>query len=61
MGFGREDAICEQDIAMQILPGSSDDAVLIDVSRRLCNGSKASANGGIRRNELHFESVEGEQ
>ena len=40
MGFGRVGAICEYDIIMQILPGSSDDVGLIDVSEQLCNGSK---------------------
>jgi hypothetical protein len=36
-GFGRAGAICEQDIIMQILPGSSDNAVLINASSRFCN------------------------
>jgi hypothetical protein len=37
MGFGREDAICEYDEIMQILPGSSDDALLINPSRTFGN------------------------
>jgi hypothetical protein len=37
MGVGREDAICEYDEIMQILPGSSDDAPLINASRAFCN------------------------
>jgi hypothetical protein len=32
MGFGREGAICEYIEIMQILPGSSDDATLINAS-----------------------------
>jgi hypothetical protein len=36
-GFGRGGAICEYDEIMQILPGSSDDAVLINASRVICN------------------------
>jgi hypothetical protein len=39
MGFGREGAICEYDKIMQILPGSSDDAVLINASLALGNMS----------------------
>jgi hypothetical protein len=35
--FGREGAICEYDEIMQILPGSSDDARLINASRAICN------------------------
>jgi hypothetical protein len=37
MGFGREGAICEYDKIMQILPGSSDDALLINASRMFGN------------------------
>src|SRR3981189_1850323 len=37
MGSGREGAICEYDEIMQILPGSSDDALLINASRAFGN------------------------
>ena len=37
MGIGREGAVCEYIEIMQILPGSSDDAPLINVSRGFCN------------------------
>jgi hypothetical protein len=37
MSIGREGAICEYIEIMQIPPGSSDDAVLIDASRAICN------------------------
>ena len=37
MGFGREDAICELDVIMQILPGSSDNNFLINASAVICN------------------------
>jgi hypothetical protein len=37
MSFGREDAICEYIEIMQILPGSSDEAVLINASRTFGN------------------------
>jgi hypothetical protein len=36
-GFGREGAICEYIEIMQILPGSSDNPVLINASRAFCN------------------------
>src|ERR1700692_3833151 len=39
MGFGREGAICEYIEIMQILPGSSDEAALINASRAFCNMS----------------------
>jgi hypothetical protein len=43
MSFGREGAICEyMDMIMQILPGSSDDAFLINGSRVICNIARAS-------------------
>jgi hypothetical protein len=35
--IGRVGAICEVDEIMQILPGSSDDARLIDASPAFCN------------------------
>ena len=41
MGFGREGAICEYIEIMQILPGSSDDALLINASR--VNGNMTTA------------------
>ena len=47
MGFGREGAICEYDEIMQILPGSSDDAVLINASRVICNNQRCSRGRGI--------------
>jgi len=37
MGFGRGSAICENDEIMQILPGSSHDALLINVRGGFCN------------------------
>jgi hypothetical protein len=37
MGFGREGAICEYIEIMQILPGSSDGALLINASRAFGN------------------------
>src|SRR6266700_6092196 len=37
MGFGREVAICELDVIMQILPGSSDNEMLINASTRFGN------------------------
>ena len=37
MSFGRESAICENDEIMQIPPGSSDNAELINVPDRFCN------------------------
>ena len=37
MSFGREGAICEYDEIMQILPGSSDNALLINASEAFCN------------------------
>jgi hypothetical protein len=36
-GFGRGDAICECIEIMQILPGSSDNALLINASEAFCN------------------------
>jgi hypothetical protein len=39
MGFGRGKTICEKHIIMQILPGSSDDARLINVLEEFCNSS----------------------
>ena len=36
-GIGREGAICEYIEIMQILPGSSDNALLINASRVICN------------------------
>ena len=43
MSIGREGAICEyMDMIMQILPGSSDDAFLINGSRVICNIARAS-------------------
>jgi hypothetical protein len=40
-GIGREGAICECDEIMQILPGSSDKALLIDSSRMICKTAAA--------------------
>ena len=38
MGIGRGRSICEyMEIVMQILPGSSDEALLINESREFCN------------------------
>jgi hypothetical protein len=37
MSIGREGAVCENDEFMQILPGSSDDAVLVNTSQNFCN------------------------
>jgi hypothetical protein len=37
MGIGREGAVCENDKLMQILPGSSDDAPLVNTSQDFCN------------------------
>jgi hypothetical protein len=37
MGVGRGRAICEYDEIMQILPGSSDEAVLINATTAFCN------------------------
>jgi hypothetical protein len=37
IGFGREGAICEYNEIMQILPGSSDNALLINASGAFCN------------------------
>jgi len=37
MGIGRGRSICEYDEIMQILPGSSDDAQLINASQAICN------------------------
>jgi hypothetical protein len=37
MSIGRGRSICEYDEIMQILPGSSDDATLINASRLICN------------------------
>jgi hypothetical protein len=37
MCIGREGAICEYDKIMQILPGSSDEAALINASRGFGN------------------------
>jgi hypothetical protein len=37
MSIGRGRSICEYDEIMQILPGSSDNAVLINASRAICN------------------------
>jgi hypothetical protein len=36
MGIGRGRVICENAIIMQILPGSSDDALLINASALIC-------------------------
>ena len=41
MGFGREGAICEYIEIMQILPGSSDNAPLINASRAICKMTTA--------------------
>jgi hypothetical protein len=43
MGFGREGAICEYIEIMQILPGSSGNALLINASRPFCNISTTSS------------------
>ena len=37
MSIEREGAVCEYIEIMQILPGSSDDAWLINASRAICN------------------------
>jgi hypothetical protein len=42
-GFGREDAICEYIDIMQILPGSSGNALLINASGAFCNISTTSS------------------
>jgi hypothetical protein len=46
MSFGREGAICEYIEIMQILPGSSDDALLINASRVF--GNMRRLNSGPR-------------
>jgi len=43
MGFGREGAICEYIEIMQILPGSSGNALLINASGAFCNISTTSS------------------
>jgi len=45
MSFGREDAICELDVIMQILPGSSDNKFLINASAVICNIADGRAHG----------------
>ena len=52
MGFGREGAICEYIEIMQILPGSSDDARLINASRAF--GKMAGRQ--FKRGKLHFKA-----
>ena len=37
MSIGREGAVCENDKIMQILPGSSDNGLLINASGAFCN------------------------
>jgi hypothetical protein len=37
MSIGRQGAICEYIEIMQILPGSSDDAPLVNTSQDFCN------------------------
>jgi hypothetical protein len=51
MGFGREGAICEYIEIMQILPGSSNDALLINASRAFCN----MAGSRTTRSELEIQ------
>ncbi|MET3840141.1 hypothetical protein ABIE49_002219 [Bradyrhizobium sp. OAE829] len=41
IGIERERAVCELDEIMQILPGSSDNALLINASRVICNMTTA--------------------
>ena len=41
MNVGREGGICENDKIMQILPGSSDDAVLVNTSQDFCNMARS--------------------
>ncbi len=47
MGIGRGRSICEYDEIMQIPPGSSDDALLINASRAFCNVA-VRANAAFR-------------
>src|SRR5450755_2352836 len=46
ISIGREGAICESIEIMQILPGSSDDAPLVNTSRGFCN--MARTNDALR-------------
>ena len=54
MGIGRGRTICEYIEIMQILPGSSDYALLINPSRAVCNTT--TANGA--RSELEVQEFE---
>jgi hypothetical protein len=49
MSIGREGAICEYIEIMQIPPGSSDDVVLIDASRAICNMASDALKSMIRK------------
>jgi hypothetical protein len=58
MGFGREDAICELDVIMQILPGSSGNKELINASARFGNlalAAKLMSRLGRQRGRLAQE------
>jgi hypothetical protein len=41
MSIGHEGTVCENDEIMQILPGSSDDAVLVNTSQDFCNMARS--------------------
>ena len=43
--IGRGRAICEYIEIMQILPGSSDNALLINASRVICNMTTSASSG----------------
>jgi len=48
MSFGRAGAICEKHEFMQILPGSSTEAGLIDASATFCNREFCGKERGYR-------------
>jgi len=67
MGFGREGAICEYDEIMQILPGSSDNALLINASEAFCNMpaprscEKTSASVSWHQRQQPFPELQAQQ
>src|SRR6266581_1863560 len=66
-GFGREDAICEYIEIMQILPGSSGNALLINASGAFCNMpaprscEKSSASVSLRQRQQPFPEFQAQQ
>jgi hypothetical protein len=54
MSIGREGAICEIEKIMQILPGSSDDAVLVSTSQDFCKMARAR----IMHSELKIQKLQ---